>query len=218
MRIETRRLEAAGLTEEQILDVLDDMQLAPTYLKVRRAMLHPTEKLSQGCREEIYYGDQSRTLQDEAVRYRTTEQIVANARILRRKSREKTLPTEVELRSMLPLSGSARQLAKDIGCTLAHVYDTLGLRRSSTQEPAVLRLLATGMTHEYIAHHLDMPRATVTAINGRHNVTRKNKKHSDWPSILKAAEDTSVAEAARQYGVTRANIYYHRKKTCSDAK
>lgn len=210
-RTKVQRLEAAGIDEERIAEVL-----GLTLQKTRRLMQNPPEKLSAAAREEIFYADiddapRSGYMSRLASQYCTTPERVAAAR--RARTKTCATPPESELRRYVDALG-LEEACTTLGCSHAYARDTLGLRRQPPPTQTVRELLQKKMTYGAIATVLGCTEAYVKQIAYRNGWTSRvnNKRRDDWPEILQYAADTSVAEAARRYGVTRANIYYWRKK------
>ena len=209
-RTKVQRLEAIGIAEDRIAEVLH-----LTLQRTRRLMQNPPETLSQAARDEIFYADiddspRSGWSTRLASQYRTTINRVISARGKRTKTC--TTPEATELKQYVEALG-LHEACKQLGCSVAYARETIGYRRGA--DPALVKeLLQKKLTYEAIGTIIGRDAGYVRQFAYRHGLTSRvnARQRTDWPDILDYASKTTVSEAARKYNVTRANIYYHIRK------
>tara|TARA_R110000851_G_scaffold14313_3_gene48485 strand:- start:9007 stop:9663 length:657 start_codon:yes stop_codon:yes gene_type:complete len=208
-----RRLEAAGYREDIIV-----LHMSLTHHKVRQALRKPEVKLTKSAREEIYYDTAfDHTQKALAKLYRTTDQEVYKAKYV---SPPKTIkPTLEKLEHLYAQHQDFAAVASRSGASLAYVKRELAHYRVKKLPRAqhtaeVSTLLDSNLTYQQIAAQVGCSESTVCNIAKDVGKPRQTQRQiENWPEILKHAETHTVSETSREFGVTRANIYYQQKVT-----
>lgn len=208
------RLEAAGVTEDEICHVLK----IPHRAYRKHTALTPSETLSYSCKMEIRHADLvgELTLLDIAALYKTNYnqvhlalyQNVASTPVV---TKEAILAHLMEYDN-LELTKKTFKLNKKAFTKYLKEIGWAESKGDLRGAIAAFIIKNPDLTYEYISEFFDVSLSTVAKIAIENKIVRQEQNRLKWQEVLDYAATNGVTSAAKHFGISRTIIYYHRKK------
>lgn len=222
LRDKIDNLLQAELSETEIVH-----HLGITHLAYRRHAAAPAPVLPDSARRELYYSDlrEDQTLQELAHLYRVAYSQIHQA-LYNKPSINVRVFSKNAVLAHLQLHDNIESMAKAFAISkraLPGLLDSIGWHYNkmdfappynSSLAKEILRALkeAPKLTYQALANQVGCHRSYITQVAKANGINKQEQNKQHWPTVLAYAQEHGITTAANKFGISRASIYYHKRK------